>query len=218
MTRDYIPRNDAHFNDWYDNLLTYVKKMKTQWTYIPPSSITELDAAFLDWDTFYRPTLTPHTPAVTVAKNEARRRSETVVRNFVQRFLHWPPVTDYDRTNMNIPLRDHIRTPHIDVTEMVEFELTLRHIREIMVNFWIKGALNHAKPQGYDGAVIVWDVLDAPPETPDMLNRHQMASRTPHSLEFDETERGRTVYITAAWQNERGFRGQWAEIQSAVIP
>jgi len=31
-----------------------------------------------------------------------------------------------------------------------------------------------------------------------------MASRTPHALEFDETE--------------RGLIGQWSEIQSAIIP
>jgi hypothetical protein len=27
-----------------------------------------------------------------------------------------------------------------------------------------------------------------------------------------------TVYIAAAWQNERGIIGNWSEIQSAVIP
>ncbi|MDR2597616.1 MAG: hypothetical protein LBC76_09910 [Treponema sp.] len=37
-------------------------------------------------------------------------------------------------------------------------------------------------------------------------------------LEFDETERGRTVYIALSWQNERGLIGQWSEIQNAVIP
>jgi hypothetical protein len=48
-----------------------------------------------------------------------------------------------------------IRTPHTEVTEVVEFELRLREIREILVNFWIKGAAHKAKPKGYDGAVIV---------------------------------------------------------------
>ena len=218
MAHDYIPRNDAHFNDWFTNLQNYVGNKITQWTYIPQSAYEALDAAFQDWETYYAPTLLPHTPAVITAKNDARARAEPVIRAFVQRFLHWPPVTNADRVNMNIPNRDTIRTPHIEVTEMVEFELSLRHIREVMVNFWVKGATNQAKPQGYDGAVIVWDVLDAPPENPDALNHHTMASRTPHSLEFDETERGQTVYIASAWQNERGNRGQWSEIQSAIVP
>jgi hypothetical protein len=45
-----------------------------------------------------------------------------------------------------------------------------------------------------------------------------MASRTPKSITFDETERGRTVYVALAWQNNRGNIGQWSEIQNAIIP
>jgi hypothetical protein len=129
-----------------------------------------------------------------------------------------PPLTSVDIVSLGLRPRDEIRTPHIDVTEVVEFELKLRNIREVLVNFWIKGQTHRAKPAGYDGAVIVWDVLDAPPPNPAALNQHTMASRTPHALEFDETQRGKTVYIAAAWQNERGLIGQWSEIQNAVIP
>jgi hypothetical protein len=60
--------------------------------------------------------------------------------------------------------------------------------------------------------------LDTPPAEPDNLTRHSMASKTPHAIQFTEEERGRTVYIAASWQNERGNIGQWSEIQSAVVP
>jgi len=56
--------------------------------------------------------------------------------------------------------------------------LHLRNIREILVDFWIKGETHRAKPQGYDGAVIVWDILDAPPENPDVLSRHTIFKLT----------------------------------------
>jgi hypothetical protein len=45
-----------------------------------------------------------------------------------------------------------------------------------------------------------------------------MASRTPHALEFDESERGKTVYIALAWQNERGILGRWSEYKNAIVP
>jgi hypothetical protein len=45
-----------------------------------------------------------------------------------------------------------------------------------------------------------------------------MASRTPHTLKFDETDRAKTVYIALQWQNERGITGQWSDIKSTVIP
>jgi hypothetical protein len=123
-----------------------------------------------------------------------------------------------DRDAMRIPNRDLIRTPHIEVTETVEFELLLRNIREVVVNFWIKGQTHHAKPSGYDGAVIIWSILEEPPIGTDDLTLHTMASKTPHAIPFREEERGKTVYIAASWQNERGNIGAWSEILSAVIP
>jgi len=223
MSNDYIPRHDADFQNWFDNIVQYVSARTTGqsplWNYIPESAVNGLKAAYDDWDIHYVPTLQPHTPAVTVEKNNARARAERVIRPFVQRFLHWDPVTDGDRTNMSIPLRSGTRTQHHEVTEIVEFDLTLRNIREILVEFWVKGnTISKAKPAGYDGAVLVWDVLDTPPERPHSLNRHTMASRTPHSIQFDETERGKTVYIALAWQNERGNIGAWSEILNTVIP
>jgi hypothetical protein len=45
-----------------------------------------------------------------------------------------------------------------------------------------------------------------------------MASRTPFTLHFEETDRGKTVYVALAWQNERGIRGAWSDIKSAIVP
>ena len=221
-SQDYVPANDAEFNNWFRNIVEYVAARTggtpPEWAYIPPSSVAGLEAAYEDWFRFYEPTLQPHEPAVTTEKNNARRRSERVVREFVQRFLQWPPVTDGDRRNMGIPNRDTTPTPHIEVTEAVELELGLRNIREILVNFRVKGSAHKAKPTGYDGAVIVWGILDAPPTGPDDLVNHTMASRTPHVLTFEESQRGKTVYICAAWQNERGNIGPWSEILNAIVP
>jgi hypothetical protein len=36
------------------------------------------------------------------------------------------------------------------------------NIREVIIHFWIEGADHRAKPDGYDGAVVIWDIADAP--------------------------------------------------------
>jgi hypothetical protein len=218
MRTDYIPRNDEAFDTFYRNIVDYVLDNKARWGHIRQDDADTLEQQFDEWAHIFEKTLVPHIPQLTAEKNRVRLASERALRHFVNRFLRFEPVTDLDRDKMHIPNRDLIRTPHIDVTEVVEFELKLRNIREVLVNFWIKGQTHKAKPAGYDGAVIVWDVLDTPPATVSDLTLHTMASRTPHALEFDETERGRTVYIAASWQNERGLIGQWSEIQNAVIP
>jgi hypothetical protein len=158
------------------------------------------------------------TPAATEHARNAFANLVDYMRMMRSRKFFVPPLTSVDIVSLGLRPRDEIRTPHIDVTEVVEFELKLRNIREVLVNFWIKGQTHRAKPTGYDGAVIVWDVLDSPPANPHVLTQHTMASRTSHALEFDEEDRGKTVYIALAWQNERGLTGQWSEIQSAVIP
>jgi hypothetical protein len=220
--RDYIPRSDADFNNWFMNLVEYVVEKTSgsppAWDHIPQRHIVELVAAYEDWRRFYDPTLVPHIPAAITAKNDARRRAERVIRPFVRRFLHFEPVTNADRTNMAVPQHDEVRTDHTVVPEEVEFNIVIEGIRVVHIHFKVLGAVGHAKPEGYDGAVIVWDVLDAPPADVSALTRHTMASRTPHTLEFPEEERSGTVYVSTAWQNERGILGRWSEIKSAVIP
>jgi len=215
---DYIPRNDKEFEQFYRNITDYVLDNNARWKHIPKDDVDILEDQFSQWNTAFEKTVVPHIPQLTAEKNRVRLSTERALRHFVNRFLRFEPVTDLDRDKMRIPNRDLIRTPHIDVTEVVEFELKLRNIREVLVNFWINGQTHKAKPAGYDGAVIVWDVLDTPPATVGDLTLHTLASRTPHALEFDETERGRTVYIALSWQNERANIGQWSEIQNAVIP
>ena len=225
MARDFIPHQDAEFNQWFSNLVDYVDRKTAgaapAWDHIPKRHVNELDAAHDDWYNYYTPTLQPHTQAQTQAKNDARRRAERVIRPFVRRFLHFEPVNNADRVNMAIPLHDKIRTDHVVVPEEVEFNLIIEGIRVVHVDFKVLGVIGNAKPEGYDGAVIVWDVFasgDEPPADPDSLTRHTMASRTPFILEFPEIERGKTVYVALCWQNERGITGRWSDIKSTIIP
>jgi hypothetical protein len=146
--------------------------------------------------------------------------AETVayMRDIRRRTFFMPPLTEGDFADLGLQLPDTVRTPHVDVAEMADFVIHLRGIRELIVDFWIQGETHKAKPHGYDGAVIIWDIRDAPPEHPADLANHTMASRTPFTLTFDETQRGKTVQIALAWQNERGILGQWSEYKNAVVP
>ena len=140
------------------------------------------------------------------------------MRDVRRRVFFMPPLDDADFADLGLQPPDTIRTPHIDVPEMVDFVIHLSSIRELVVDFWIQGEPHKAKPHGYDGAVIIWGIRDTVPAAPTDLPNHTMASRTPHILTFEETERGKTVQIALAWQNERGITGQWSEYKSAVIP
>jgi len=218
MARDYVPHNSAYFNRFMSNLLEYVSLKAPVWTNIPAERIEELSAAY---DAFYAAFMAmrgPHNAAQTAARRETQAECTRVLRAFVNQFLRFPPVNNIDRIEMGIPNHDIIRTDHMVVTEMVDFVVHLSSIRELVVDFWIKGAEHRAKPNGYDGAVIIWGLRDTPPSSPEELEHHAMASRTPFLLHFAEAERGKTVFIALAWQNERGILGHWSEYKSAIIP
>jgi hypothetical protein len=220
--RDYVPSNAAQFRVFLQNILDHVDSNihvdPPIWQGVPSDRFDTLSNKFNLFETAFNRHIATPTPANRLARDEAQAECTRELRGFVNQFLRFPPVTNVDRVEMGIPNHDTIRTDHKVVTEMVDFVLHLRNIREIMVDFWIQGESHKAKPVGYDGAVIVWDLLDAHPVNPDVLNHHTMASRTPFALHFDETQRGKTVYVAAAWQNERGILGQWSEIKTAIVP
>jgi len=134
-----------------------------------------------------------------------------------RRFL-CPPLTGGDLVSLLLKPRDATLTGHYEVRETVDFVLELRAIREILVKFWISGAAGKARPANCNGAVIAWAVLDAPPESIGELTNQALATRTPHALSFAYSERGKMVYVAAAWQNKRGKLGPWSGILNTVVP
>jgi len=141
------------------------------------------------------------------------------MRYVKDRYFKKPPLEDPDFISLGLHPHDETRSEHLVVHERVTVTLRLRYDREIIVDFRITGAPNKAKPKGYEGADIIWAILDHHPTGhAELTGGHEMASRTPFYFEFSEEDRGKTVYIAAAWQNERGHRGAYSDIVSAVVP
>jgi hypothetical protein len=217
MRTDWLPARREEQLAIAQKWIIELPKANGAWT-VTPAEIAELADHVEDVQNALRRQLTNAGPVETAGVRTAFAAMVRYMRFLHSRKLFSPPMEDRDFVRLGLRPPDRVRTDHVAVSELVEFELGLRGVREIVVNFWIKGADHRAKPDGYDGAVIVWDTLDAPPERPTDLAEHTMASRTPHIIEFDETERGKTVYIALQWQNERGITGPWSIVQSAVVP
>jgi hypothetical protein len=113
---DYIPSNDAVFNQWFKFMNQYVAQKcggsTPEWNHIPQAARTGMENAYISWYTAYSAFLGPHTPVDTEAKNDAKKAAKKVIRPFVNQYLRYPPVTDEDRTAMGIPNRDTTRSPY----------------------------------------------------------------------------------------------------------
>jgi hypothetical protein len=218
---DFIPEKEAAFNDFFKFLVLYVDGKTAgetpEWPF-PADALDALHAALDAWETAYQKTLVPHIPAFTQEKRRVRKRSEKTLREFVNRFLRYSPVTAEDRAIMGIPEHDDTRSDIPAPETRPEFNIVVKDICQLKVPFRDQGSSRKARPYGMNGAVISWDVLDAPPATASLLRKTVLATRTPHIFTFSEEDRGKTVYFAMQWQNEKGARGPFSEIQSAVIP
>jgi len=157
-------------------------------------------------------------PVAAAAAVTAFNALVSCMRDIKKRHFFVPPLTNGDLISLNLRPHDNARTEHTAVKEIVDFVLRPGAEAQIVVDFRQRGEAHKAKPRGYAGAVIIWGVLDGQPADNEQLPRHTMAPRTPHILHFKNTERGKTVWVTLAWQNTRGITGEWPAYQSAIVP
>ena len=220
LSGEFIPRNAEQFAQWAQNLVDYITPSRaTKWG-IPTTTMTELKDVKLENFLSAQVDMTNDSTRSQIAfRNAAQRELTTLIRFIIRFYLRRPIVTDPELIAMGIPPIDHIRTMHKVVTEKVSFEILISGIRRIIVDFWQQGVEHSkAKPRGYDGAVLIWHIGNERPQEATDFQHHTMASRRPFIIDFTDEDRGNTVWVALAWQNERGIRGEWSEFKSAVIP
>ncbi|MDR1551895.1 MAG: hypothetical protein LBS69_00305 [Prevotellaceae bacterium] len=215
---DYIPKKDAELVAWSANFGSQVAANARDWD-ITEKEVTELQNAVDTFAALHAQADSPSKNSIIVAeKNAARKVLVAVVRSLAGFRLKNPVITDAQRIALGLHVRDTTPTPVPPPTTRPEIDIDVLDVRRLKVVFHDIGKDSKAKPYGVIGAVILYAVLDAPPTDISALNRSLLATRTPHIIEFTEEERGKTVYMTICWQNEKGERGPLSEIESAIVP
>jgi hypothetical protein len=222
MSRYYIPKNDAEFDVWFNNLVEYVfaKVMVASpaWTHIPKPEAENLAAAYTSWHTAYVAFQGPHTKVDTEAKNDAKKAAVKVIQLFVNRYLRYPPVTNEDRTAMGIPNHDIHPTPVPRPDDIPEVEVLLPKPRMLRFRFRRVNMKRWGKPAGVHGMELLWIIADAPPKEVEELVHSSFATKSPLDLTFAESERGKRVCYAVRWETEAMKKGDYSEIMSAIIP
>jgi hypothetical protein len=215
---DYIPAKDSELVPWSANFTGQVATNAPAWE-IPVSEVADLQAAVNTFATLHAQADSPARNAVIVAeKNAAREVLVTKVLALVGFRLKNPVITDAERVALGLHVRDTTPSPVPVPHTRPELDIDVVDFRRLKILFHDMGSDSKAKPYGVNGAVIIYAVLDASPADHGALTRSLLATRTPHILEFTEEERGKTVYVAICWQNEKGEKGPWSEIESAIVP
>lgn len=215
---DYIPKKDAELVAWSANFTAGVTANAGAW-WIPFDEVSALQTADATFAALHAQADSPLRNSVIVAeKNAARNVLVAKIRELAGFRLKNPVITRAQRTALGLHVRNTTYTTISVPKSRPELDIDVVDFRRLKIVFHDMETKSKAKPYGVNGAVIIYAMPDTPPTDINTLTRSVLATRTPHILEFTEEERGKRVYIAICWQNEKGEKGPWSEIQSAIVP
>ena len=218
-SKDYIPRKDAGFNALQKAVYSLSLLHAAAWL-IPEQSFSAFEAERSRWNTAYATYLDPakRTHAVVQEKNDARKDYEAAVRPFIQgQLMHNPRVTDADRLNMCLPVYDRTPTPAAPPASYPELDIDFSQIARHTLRVRDSELKGSGRPKHVVGFEI-WRRIggQTEPGIRDMQLVGQ-APRSPHTLEYDFSERSLLAWYALRWVNTRGEKGPWSGIISAII-
>jgi hypothetical protein len=215
-----LPSGDHDFLEWTGNFNTVLAPL-IEGLGIPPAEyelIVALRSTFAAALVLTDASSTRN-PGTVAAKNDAHKALEKAVRKMIGSHLKYnDALTNKNREDLGIPIPDTTHTPILPPTTHPVLELKISDIRQIKLYFRDPASETNARPYGVNGAVVFYDIRTSEPDDPEDLKQNVLATRSPFRLNFKDHDRGKRVYVTVCWQNEKGQRGPWSEVQNIVIP
>jgi hypothetical protein len=219
MSNDYIPATDTGFLAWVKNLFAYVILHASAWN-LNPASWSDIDPSMI---TAYESALTKaqdpnRGKADVLAKNTTRNTLKSATRIFVKAQLEYnPAVTDEDRRRMGLPVHDAKPTPVADPSTLALAAIKLPSPGVVEVSVVDSASRRKAKPAGIHGFEFAWAILETPPADWEQLSHSSFSTKTSFRLSFSGHDRGKTLYFATRWENTKGVKGPWSEIDSTII-
>ncbi|MDR2358222.1 MAG: hypothetical protein LBD87_00280 [Prevotellaceae bacterium] len=216
---NFLPRKDVEFLQWATNFLVVLLKILSRIGF-PDSVYGILNERVDIFSNKLRIADAPETrtKATVQEKNEARKSLESYLRQAIGEYLtrnHL--VTDADRDNLGLPIRKTTHTPAPVATTIPWVQVVINLIRHLRFDFGGSEG-SKAKPAGQHGMELAARIGDEKPANVHELTHSYFDTHTPLTIDFEEEDRGKTFWYAVRWENTRGEKGPWSEIQSAKIP
>jgi hypothetical protein len=218
--KDYMPKKDGDFDILQNNVYNAALANATKWL-IPQEVLAALAAPRQRWISAYATYCNPatHTPAATREKNDAKKEYAATLRTFIQgQIMHNTRVSDAERLAMGLPVYDHTPTQAQPPKTRTIMEIVFSQILKHSVHVRDSESKGAGKPEHVIGFEL-WRRIggEAEPKFEEM-QLVELATRSPHTLEYTSADRGQLVWYASRWVNTHGEKGPWSEIISAIVP
>jgi hypothetical protein len=221
--RNYLPRGDQEFLVWITTFLLYLMSRVTKFK-VPQDEYDGLDG---ERNTYAQKLAVANaeatrTPMSIQGKNDAKDVLEKHTRKVVRSYLiNNPILTHEDFRMLGLPIHKTTHTPVPQPLDKVDFTIEPKFGSRLLVHYHAHeddADKRNARPYGVHGVEIAWAILDTPPTAYEELVHSTFDTRPPYTFQFNLTDAGKRFYCCLRWENTRGEKGPWSEIQSAIIP
>jgi hypothetical protein len=219
MSKDYIPDPDGDFFAWEQNFLAYVNANLAALGLVG-ADVAPLIAAQGNWTPAYADNAARQNAAraATDLKCQTRAAYETLIRSLVRRLQASLIVTDQQRRDMGITVRNGEPTPVGPVATqpvaIISIAGTLRHEIRFMD---AATPTRRARPHGVIGCEIWVKVGDPAPVAETELTFLGLDTHSPYTAEHAMADAGKTAHYRLRWVLNNGGKSPWSEIESATI-
>ncbi|MDR3193801.1 MAG: hypothetical protein LBT76_00740 [Tannerella sp.] len=130
-----------------------------------------------------------------------------------------PLVTSTDLEAMGLPPRsDDKPTPAPAPHTLVVVETQLPAPCVVEFHYRDSEKSTKGKPEMVHGAEFVMAILDEEPTDWSQLTTSHFSTASPLKVTFTGEQRGKKLYFAARWENTRGIKGSFSQIQYVIIP
>jgi hypothetical protein len=216
---DYVPARDVDLTGWATNYSALITAAPTSYGLVSGDA-TALAALVTAWNTAIAAATNPatRTEVTVAAKVTARANLVFKIRALANIVQATPTVTDAQKTNLGLTVRDSLSTPvPPPVTSPVISVSSTQSLQHTCRFADTATPLSRAKPVGVGAAEIYVKIgPGAPASIADCVYRGT-ATKVPFTITYDSGDAGKTAYIMARWINRKGEPGPQSAVASGTI-
>lgn len=219
MKNDIIPKRDADFNDFQTIVCPYLNTRAVALG-LDAGEITDMLALHTSWDTNWALYINAatRTPGVITTKSDTKLDLSASLRELIQDAKRSPALNDTDRTTLNLPDPNEVRTIVKPPTSVPDIEVRkIEHLIHVLSITNPDEPDSRAKPKGV-ASIELFKALSI--EKPKSMNDFKFIgtyTRTLFTVKHTMEEMGQTAWYICRYVSTRGDAGPWSDVISSVV-